>query len=339
MDKRIYICAAVILIFGLLGLVVYNEIEIYPDKAYSRPAREVRENIYFAMERWLEETGHSVRVERYIYPDIIAAAAENVVMVESTACYWSNAEEVIPWIESGGCLIISLDYAVYKETYMIDEYLLDFISSWGIGIEILKERSAEETFPNFSQDIYFTVDEDADVYTINDRLGFARLAEVPIGNGTLTVIGRPVFMYNYNLHKDVNAQLAWNLTGAMANGNNTGILFVRDIYTPQAFFGAIMERGNLLPVGVSAFLVIFVGFWAVIPLFGMVLTEKQKTSRPIRERFTAEIRFLKKYEALDYYLDVYEREQKPEGNPGNKKTYKYRELINQYRRIFDGTTN
>jgi hypothetical protein len=69
----------------------------------------------------------------------------------------------------------------------------------------------------------------------------------------------------------------------------------------------------------------------VIPVFGLVFYEKQKTSRPIRERFTAEIRFLKKYGALNHYLEVYERELKLGENREINKTYSYRELINKLR--------
>jgi hypothetical protein len=71
-----------------------------------------------------------------------------------------------------------------------------------------------------------------------------------------------------------------------------------------------MDRGNIVPVIVSALLVIILGFWMVIPVFGLVFSEKQKTARPIRERFLAEIRFLRKYNALNHYLEVYERELK-----------------------------
>ena len=98
-----------------------------------------------------------------------------------------------------------------------------------------------------------------------------------------------------------------------------------------------MEKGNLFPVVISAIILIVMGFWMVIPVFGLVSVEKQRTSKPIRERFTAEIRFLKKYRALDHYLDVYGREQNLSNVCEKKKTYNYRELINQYRRMFNGT--
>ena len=331
MDKRFLICAAVILLFALLGLLAYNKLEIYQYKTYISPSREAFANNYFAMEKWLNETGHPVRVEKQFSSAKLAAAAERVVMVQSKVCSWDNASEfIIPWIEQGGYLVVCMDY--------FDENFLELLSGYGVGVEEKYGiRKREESIPYFDNLVFFTVDDNADIFTINDDQGFARLVEISLGNGALTVTGMPVFMYNNNLKKDINASLAWNLTGARANGENMGVLFVWEIYIPKALFGKIMERGNLLPVGISAFLAIFLGFWMVIPVFGLVFAEKQRIARPIRERFIAEIRFLKKYGALDHHLDVYEREQNPGEMSKNKKAYKYRELINQYRRIFDGT--
>ena len=68
-------------------------------------------------------------------------------------------------------------------------------------------------------------------------------------------------------------------------------------------------------------LLIILGFWMVIPMFGLVSEEKQRSSRPIKDRFNAEIRFLKKYKALDYYLDIYKREQKTKKDNEKKQEY------------------
>jgi hypothetical protein len=43
----------------------------------------------------------------------------------------------------------------------------------------------------------------------------------------------------------------------------------------------------------------------VIPSFGLVFGEKTSPGRPIRDRFLAEIRFLKRYRGLHVYLEVY----------------------------------
>jgi hypothetical protein len=93
-------------------------------------------------------------------------------------------------------------------------------------------------------------------------------------------------------------------------------------------FGRIMDRGNVFPVIFSALLLIILGFWMVSPVFGLELNEKQKNSRPIGERFTAEVRFLRKYGALDHYVTVYERELKLEKN---NTPCIYRDIINKLR--------
>jgi len=46
----------------------------------------------------------------------------------------------------------------------------------------------------------------------------------------------------------------------------------------------------------------------VIPGFGLVKWDDEKPSRPLRERFLAEGRFLKRYGALDFYSQAYVRE-------------------------------
>jgi hypothetical protein len=330
MDKRFFICAAIILFFALLGLLAYNKLEIYSQTRFTLPSREALANNYFAMERWLNETGRPVRIETRYNPAKIAATEEKVVVALSSACQWENADAVIrPWIEQGGYIVISVDY----DEDALEINFLEFLSSFGIGIIEIddNENYYGESIPDFYNDIFFTVDNEDKVFTINDNHGNARLVEIPLGEGALTVISRPRFMYNTSLNRNANARLSWDLTGARTGGDGAGVLFIRDKYIPKALFGKIMEKGNLIPVCFSAFLLIFLGFWMVIPVFGLVFYEKQKTSRPIRERFTAEIRFLKKYGALNNYLEVYERELKLGENREINKTYSYKELIKKLR--------
>jgi hypothetical protein len=146
-------------------------------------------------------------------------------------------------------------------------------------------------------------------------------------------------MFNNSLNRQPNARLAWELTGELTVENNKGILFVRSggRYISKSLFGKIMDRGNLIPVIISAALVIFIGFWMVIPVFGLVFYEKQKSSRPIKERFTAEISFLKKYKGLNYYLEVYERELQHGYNYSKEEKYNYNEIINKLRSVSNET--
>jgi len=339
MNKRIYICAAIVFLFALLALLAYNYLEIYPETISKSPSRKVYNNWFYAMEQWLNETGHPVRIENEGSPEKITASSETAVFVHAADCSWKGAEEILlPWIEKGNSLYICLDFYDPED---IDEDLLEFLSGLGIKIDttIYSDDFKGENIPDFGWHINFLVDEDADIFTVRDNQGYARLAEVSAGKGKLTITGFPVFMYNYNLKNKINAALAWELTGARAE---TGVLFIHMRNIEKSIFGRIMERGNMFPVIFSALLVIIFGFWMVIPVFGLVLEERQKNSRPIRERFAAEISFLKKYKALDYYLDIYKREhQFTDGQiftnvSEQKEKYNYREIINKLRSVTNG---
>jgi hypothetical protein len=339
MDKRIYICAAIVLLFALLAFLAYNYLEIYPEKINKSPARKVYNNRFYAMEQWLNETGHPVRIENKGSPEKIAASPETAAFVHAADCTWKDAEEILlPWIEKGNSLYICLDFYDPED---IDENLLEFLSGQGIKIDTTtySEDFEGENIPDFNWYIQFLIDENADIFTVRDNQGYARLAEVAVGEGKLTITGFPVFMYNYKLKNKINAALAWELTGARTS---EGILFVHTRNIEKSIFGRITERGNMLPVIFSALLVIILGFWMVIPVFGLVFEERQKNSRPIRERFAAEISFLKKYKALDYYLDIYKREHQFTDEPINtnisevKEKYNYREIINKLRSVTNG---
>jgi len=334
MDKqRIYICIAIILFFALLGILAYNYLEIYPRKKIVYPSSQVLNNNYIALERWLTESGYPVRNVSEFNPASLAEISENVIVVNSWQCNWEDTEEIIPWIEQGGFLVIALNYR------SLDDELMEFLYGFGIHVfeYITPVSEQEESFPSFDNYISFLPVNEEEIFMIKDPDHSVKLVEVPIGKGAITVTGLPLFMYYRNLRDERNASLSWRLTGERA-AKNTGVLFIglRNSYAPRnSLFGAIMERGNLVPVIISAIILILTGFWMVIPAFGLVFSEQQRTSRPMKDRFTAEIRFLKKQQALNYYLEVYEYEHKE--NIIKEEKYNFRELINQYRRIFDGT--
>jgi hypothetical protein len=143
------------------------------------------------------------------------------------------------------------------------------------------------------------------VRTLRDEKGVIRLVTVPVGAGQVTVTGRPWFMYSHNLDEEQNARLSWELMGA-AGGD---VLFIRELVeVAPSFWGRIVERGSLLPLIVSLLLLLTVGFWMLIPVFGVLRENAPQPGKPIRERFLAEGCFLRKYGALATYYKVYIRE-------------------------------
>jgi hypothetical protein len=111
-------------------------------------------------------------------------------------------------------------------------------------------------------------------------------------------------MFNSHLRNESNARLTWSLTGAQLN-EKSGLLIIRDRRMAQGLFGKIAERGNFTPLIISVLLLIVCGFWMLLPVYGPMREEKNAVTRPLRQRFNAEIRFLSKHNALETYLHVY----------------------------------
>ena len=350
MDKRIIISAVVILCFVLLILVANQYLEIYPRKKQIWPSNEVYSNSYYTIEKWLNETGHPVRLQtEFTFPAEIAAIPEKAALVFAGACSWENADEyLLPWIEEGGSLILFIASNIHES----DKNLVEFINGFGILAERTDAFSyysdafsyysdANEDFPHLDSRIRFHVDDDRNKLLIKDEEENINFVQVSTGEGNFIIMGNPYFLQNFYLEKKANAGLAWEISGALTTEENPGVFFVRNqnqyVSESNPMFGKLMEKGNLLPVGISALLVIIFGFWMVVPVFGLVLYEKQKTSRPIKERFLAEIMFLKKYRALNVYIETYESELKTGNAPEQEGNYKFGELINKIRSVYDGT--
>jgi hypothetical protein len=297
MSNKIYICAAIILVVCLIGAAIYTFFEIYPIQKTVYPSREAENNRYLAAERWLKATGHKIRIINDFSLNNITEAPEKVIIIDNWVFDSEETKIIIERIKQGHFLVVCDDLLIQNPE------LLGLFDEQDI---IIKEDS--------------------------DRL---ILMEIQIADGAITAVDKPYFMQNKNLSDTHNARLTWGLTGARTDSSNTGILFIRhqNWNEPKSIFGAIMERGNFTPVVVSAFLLIFIGLWMIIPVFKKKKKKKKRNSRPIKDRFTAEIRFLKKYKALDYYLDINEHSNKDKENE-----YSYNELINQYRRRFNGNT-
>ena len=357
MDKKIFITTAITLVIALIGLLCYNYFEIYEYKEPVYPAREVSNNSYYAAENWLKETGHQVRIVNELYTPQLAEINEKVIVIHSRTLHINDPKEIKQWIADGGFFVLAVEQYSSNLNADITDFLLDYgISSEytdnAVIIRDTDEKKDEEneiiaedeteifSFPDFQNRITFIVENDEEFFSISDSAGNIKLAEFLIGDGALTIIGMPVFMNNYHIKKEANAVLTWSLTGGRFSeeipSEEKGILFVRSSNrnASNSLIETIMERGNLIPVIISAFLLIFLGFWMVIPGFGLVPEEKQRMSRPLKDRFTAEIRFLKKNHALNYYLKAFERGQDSE----KEEIYNYKELINQYRRLINGKT-
>ncbi|GHV40859.1 hypothetical protein AGMMS49546_15560 [Spirochaetia bacterium] len=342
------ISAAAILILGILA---YTQLEIYQRTDPAPPSREVRVNPFYAMEKWLSKTGHPVRIDSRGSPSRLLLGKERSVYIQASLFDWQDGASIlVPWVENGGSLLISLEPGWFGEA---EEDFLSFLEAVGVRAELWvppeteddgmeDDRMEEDEFEpfvsrtavtlstvllrdnknsfNFDSRFCFSLIEDFDFdeapFLMKDRQGIPRLVSVPLGQGALAVTGRPFFMYNDNLKSEENARLSWALTAAKAGAENgaeypgeyPGVLFIRGRRAVKSLFGKLAERGNLLPPILSVLALVLIGFWMVIPGFGFLRSGEEGRARPIRDRFRAETRFLKKYHALDTYLEVYIRE-------------------------------
>jgi hypothetical protein len=364
MTKRFFICAVIFLAILTLGILAYANLEIYSRAVPVFPSREAITNDYFALERWLTETGHPVRIEKKGNLSRIASGAEKTAFVQASACSWENAGPILmPWIKQGGFLLVSLDCALY------DDELAVFLAGLGItqddypsendnneeigetaGVLAEMDNQPEETpVPDFCGNVSFIIDKTkaagagAEVFAVKDNTGAVRLVRLSLGEGALALTCRPRFMFNNYLERETNARLAWDLTGGRTSAENPGLLFIREKRVTKGLLGKIADRGNFFPATASALMLILLGFWMVIPVFGLTFSKRRNRARPIRERFLAEIRFFKKHGALRLYLETYIRElrlrrrekeaEEIEQALRSEPEIKYRNIINSLRKL------
>jgi hypothetical protein len=311
-------------VLTILGLVAYAFFEVYPRPKYSFPSMEALSNEYLALDRWLNQTGHPVRVESSLETSL-AEAREGVVFIQASVFDDKVPPELKTLAAAGTSLILSLDEFWDEETD-------DFLRNLGLrGISGSSARGKNKTGengvstskdsagPSFDRLVYFLLlDELADrkdVLVLTDGEGLIRLVTVPLESGFVTVMGVPYFMMSDNLGNEANARLAWELTGGR-DRENRGVLFIREGgWDPfsgsgedEGFFAKLSGRGHIVSLAISILALTVIGFWMVVPQFGVTRQEDRSAAKPIRERFLAEARFLEKYHALGAYLDVYIQE-------------------------------
>ena len=315
--KRKYLIrfSAAVAALGLLTFLAWSFLEIHPRRRWIPPSREARANEYLALDRWLQAMGHPVRVVRSGSLSTISGAEERRVFVQASLFTWAPgaAPQLIRWIEEGGSLFLVLDYQAEWE-FWNNAPLLLLLEEFGIeaakGSRVRWHRDGSGV-PSFGQEFSFEVsqDEDESILALEDWAGITRLVQVQHGMGRLIVSGRPRFLFSQFLDSEPNTRLAWALFAAdAAHGNENGWLFIRGPTRAQGLLGSLFTHGNLWALGVSALVFLAIGFWAVVPMFGLVRRDDERPGKPLRERFIAEGRFFKTYDALGFYRDVYIKE-------------------------------
>ena len=102
-------------------------------------------------------------------------------------------------------------------------------------------------------------------------------------------------------------------------------LFILGELKARGILGSLWKQGNFAVLIVSVLVLLIISFWALIPVFGVIRMDREMPGKPLRMRFLAEGRFLKRYGALSHYLRVYIKEIKrrlarKEGHAGDDET-------------------
>jgi hypothetical protein len=312
-SRILFVVILILLAFAVLFCV--TQLERVPHERWTDPSREASINPYLALERWMKADGISYRILDKGDIATILESPEKTVFVGTSCFDWAeNKDALTRWIEEGGVLIISKDsitgnwdsWNSSEEDEELDEYLTN------LGIAEYSGPGSQE-----NEESPFTLDqqksfritgqkEPVDRMAVLWNNGSIRLITLYMGKGRLTLTGKAYFLASTSLAEKPNADLTWDLL--LKPGKNGGILFFRTGEPDRHFFGNLLDRGNPAAFVIAAALLIITGFWMVIPLFGRIKPVPKLPGKPLRERFLAEGRFLKKNGALDKYLEYYRQE-------------------------------
>jgi hypothetical protein len=303
-------------ILGIIAYICWSVFEVYDTDEWVPPVWEAIFNPYLALDRWLTQTEHPVRLADSGDYETLLAAGEQTIFIQASLFTWSPdaAAFLVSWAEKGGILVLALD-----RTRVLEEAdLVEFLGGLGItATDSPENRSYRYSYSELGLDrnIAFEVPAaDPDILVMKDSGGSIRLAQIRRGEGKITVTGNCRFMSSLYLDDPSNARLAWNLLAesSAAHTGDPGVFFIRDFQDrgqgEAGFFGRLFERGNFFALIFSALLLFVICLWAALSVFGVVREDGARPGRSLRERFLAEAVFLKRFGALDSYLDAYRME-------------------------------
>jgi len=305
---------------GILALFSWRFLETYPRQRWNPPSHEARVNEYLALDRWLQAIDRPVRVLRSGNLATISRAEERQIFVQASLFTWTRgtAAMLIRWVEEGGTLFLVLDHQADWE-FWDNTALLSLLDEFGIEIQMrgIAGQRHNSGAPAFERGFSFEVLHDEYALAVEDLFGLIRLVQVERGMGRFIVSGGTRFLRSTFIGTTPNTRLAWTLFAAdsapdlradTASGSERGWLFIRGTTRTRGLLGSLFRHGNLITAVVAAAVLLVIGFWAVIPMFGLVRRDDTRPGKPLSERFIAEGRFLKTYGALGFYRDTYIKE-------------------------------
>jgi hypothetical protein len=292
-------------------------LEIVPVTRWVEPSREAREDDFLGLKRTLTALDipwrETARLRRYGEKPGDAAklvsAPEKTAFILSSCFNWEGAPDLlVPWVKDGGVLFIADDDQDWELQEMLGGLGVEFYNTWDPGAQPdeNEDHSPEASIEFESWQALRVTGKKADRISAVWDGGFIKLLTLHMGKGSITITGRPAFLYARNLRNEENAALVSDLL--ITPARSSGLLFFLVPEEEHHLFGALAERGDIRPAAVSLLLLLAAGFAAVIPRFGRNKPEPRLPGRPLAERFSAEGRFFEKYRALENYALLYRDE-------------------------------
>jgi hypothetical protein len=299
------------LIMGFAVLFCITQLERVPFEKHISPSWEASSNPHLALERWMNAVGLAYRFLDAGDISLLLAAPEKTVFIQASSFDWTGSgenddpEQFKQWVKDGGHLVLSVDTENWRLNGLLEEF---GIIRYSGSAEPAPEDEPENPYNLHWEEGFRVAEQKEGVEDIAVlwKYGGIRLVHFSLGKGSFTVMGQPRFLEFFALKERDNADLTWNLL--FKPGKTGGILFFWGLGPDRHFFGALFDQGNPLAFFAAALLLVISGFWMVIPLFGRNKPVRKLPGKALRERFLAEGRFMKKYGALDTYLEIYRQE-------------------------------
>jgi hypothetical protein len=278
---------------------LFFEMERWTEKGAS--SEEAKNNVYLAMDRWLEGTGHPLVIYEYGSAEDIKEAKTKNIIIFASSYDWSSSGELKELLlddKINVVLFIDTD----EDNDDLKSFLLDFDIEYRLYFpwEDIPFDDDEDEF-SFDEDVYFKI-KDADVQT--------RIQKIGLDKSSSFVCGTPLFMRSTYIQKKNNARLAWSISGALDKDNSGFTIFRSEDATADRAYsfsgggnaaGLFMENKAALFIIIFTLLLVIAGFSQTIAPFGKWEPQRPLPGKSIKERLLSEARFLKKHHALTLY--------------------------------------
>ena len=136
-----YLGAALLLVFGLLGIYLLSNLSSYPETVKHGPAPEARANPYLAAEQFLQQRG--LQVQRADGLDVLkqlpSAGQTLLLLGDRNSMTPKQAERVLAWAAKGGHLLFVAERLWDEEEGSSGDLLLDHL-----GIQQYESKELDE---------------------------------------------------------------------------------------------------------------------------------------------------------------------------------------------------